>query len=338
MVNLGQEITVNILEEIEKAIPYLELEVQKQIALRDKIEGILNDYEITSKRYDLVKGDVAEKAKTFLVCKKWEGASNNTLYNYGLFFNKMNDYFHKPVSMITTIDLRMFIAKTYSECKASTQNAQMSKIKSFFTWLHDEGYINNNPSKNLKEIKAPKRKRGYIKAIDIEKMREQCRDTRDKALLEFLLSTGCRVGECSDSLISEIDWQNNSIKVIGKGDKERTVYFSIKCRYFLMQYIEERQKKGILIDNLFITKRKPYRQLGTRAIQRDIKRMSEDANIGYSVFPHLCRHTFTQNCVDNGMPINITQKLMGHSSSDTTAIYYDISNIDLKNEYRKVAI
>lgn len=338
MMNLSQEIAFNIIDEIVKVVPYFEEDIQQQGRLKNYIENLLNDYEITSKRTDLTTSDILEKAYIYLACKKLEGASKHTIYNYTLTFKKMNNYFYKPVSMITTTDLRLFIAQEYKDCQPSSQNAQISKIKAFFTWLQDEGYVTINPSKNLKEIKVPKRKRGHIKAIDIEKMREQCKTTRDRALLEFLLATGCRVAECSNALISNIDWDNNTIRVIGKGNQERTVCFNIKCRYYLIKYIEERQTQGIFIDSLFITFRKPYKQLGIRAIQRDVKRIATDAEITYSVFPHLYRHTFTKSCIDNGVPINITQKLMGHSSSDTTAIYYEISDDDLKQEYKKVAI
>lgn len=338
MINLSQEIAFSIIEEIVKVVPYLEEDIRQQGRLKNYIESLLNDYEITSRRTDLTTSDILEKAYIFLACKKLEGASKHTIYNYTLTFKKMNNYFYKPVSMITTNDLRLFIAQEYKDCQPNSQNTQISRMKAFFTWLQDEGYIASNPTKSLKEIKVPKRKRGHIKAIDIEKMREQCKNIRDKCLVEFLLATGCRVGECSDALISNIDWDNNSILVIGKGNKERTVYFNVKCRYYLIKYIEERQDKEIFIDSLFITERKPYRQLGIRAIQRDIKRISVDAGITYSVYPHLYRHSYCQRLVDSKVPINITQKLLGHSSSDTTSIYYDISDNDLKQEYRKVAI
>lgn len=338
MINLSQEIAFDIIEEVIKVIPYFEEDIQQQGKLKNHIENLLNDYEITSKRTDLVTSDLLEKATIFLACKKLEGTSKNTIYNYTLTFKKMNNYFYKPISMITTTDLRLFIAQEYKDCQPSSQNTQISRMKAFFTWLQDEGYITSNPTKSLKEIKVPKRKRGYIKAIDIEKMREQCKATRDRALLEFLLATGSRVEECSDALISNINWDNNTIRVIGKGNQERTLCFNIKCRYYLIKYIEERQTQGVFIDSLFITFRKPYRQLGIRAIQRDVKRIATDAGITYSVFPHLCRHTFTKSCIDNGVPINITQKLMGHASADTTGIYYDINDDDLKQEYKKVAI
>lgn len=336
MPNFTQEIAVSILDEIVQAVSYLELDGRKQIEIRDIIERKLNNYEITSKSTEIATGDVMEKAFIFLSCKRLEGMKESTGYGYRLLFKRMESYFKKPVTTITTIDLRMFLAKEYSGNIPSSINNKVWKIKSYFTWLQDEGYILQNPAKNLNPTKEPIRKRGHIQQLDIERMREHCTTIRDKALFEFLLSTGCRVGEVSGAKTEKIDWNNNSISVIGKGDKERTVIFSIRARLFLMNYITERQNAGILSNNLFICSKKPYAPLGKRSIEKLVKGIADKAGITYDIFPHLFRHTYAASAVDHDVPVHILQKFMGHSSADTTQIYYELSDENLKQEYKKM--
>lgn len=338
LVNLQQEIAIRIIDETIKLLPYLDIDIKTQIKLRDIIEEQLNDYSITSNSTELVKGDVLEKAFLFLSCKKLEGMKDSTRYNYTLMFKKMNTYFTKPLSFITTMDLRLFLAKEYKGNQPNSLNDKVNKIRAFFRWLQDEGYITQNPARNLMLTKEPYRKKGHIESIDVEKMRESCKTIRDKALFEFLLSTGCRVSEVTYATIDKINWEDNSILVIGKGDKERKVFFSTRAKLFLMQYITQRQNKDIFSNSLFIASKKPYGTLGQRSIQKSIKNISERAGVPYDVHTHKLRHTFCQKCIDHKIPLSITQKLMGHESSQTTSLYYSINDNDMKQEYRKIAL
>ncbi len=336
MPNLSQEITINIIEDIIKVVPYLQVDIPKQIQLRNKIEERLNDYEITSRCTDLVKGDLLEKAFIYLSCKRLEGMAESTSYSYRLMFKVLAEYFNKPISMITTIDLRMFLAKAYAGNQPSSINSKIWKIKAFFQWLQDEGYLVQNPARNLQPTKEPIRKRGHIKQIDLERMREECKTIRDKALFEFLLSTGCRVSEVTNATLDKINWDNNSISVIGKGNKERTVIFSTRARFFLMNYLSDRQNRGILSNSLFVASKKPYHKLGSRSIEKDVDMIAVRAGITYNVFPHLYRHTFATSGVNHGVPVHIMQQMLGHSSADTTQIYYDLSEDNIKQEYKKM--
>jgi integrase/recombinase XerD len=338
MPNLSQEITIKIIDEITKAVPYFEVDIQQQIRLRNKIDELLNDFEITSRCTDLVKGDLLEKAYIFLSCKRLEGMAESTSYNYRLMFKIMAEYFNKPLSMVTTIDLRMFLAKAYASNQPNSINSKIWKIKAFFQWLQDEGYIVQNPARNLHPTKEPERRRGHVKQIDVEKMREQCKSIRDKALFEFLLSTGCRVSEASDAEIDKIDWSNNNIKVVGKGNKERTVIFSTRARLFLINYIEGRERQDIHSNSLFVAGKYPYYKLGRRSIEKDIGKIAERAGITYNIFPHLLRHTFATTAVNQDVALPALQRLMGHESSDTTQIYYDYSEESINKEYRKMAL
>lgn len=336
MPNLSQEIAVNIIDEIIKIVPYFQVDVQKQIHLRNKVEEMLNGFEITSRCTDLVKGDILEKAFIYLSCKRLEGMKESTSYNYRLLFKRMGSYFIKPISTITTIDLRLFMAKEYGNNSPASMNNKICKIKAFFSWMQDEGYIVQNPARNLQLVKEPYRKRGHIPQMDLEKMREQCKTIREKALFEFLLSTGCRVSEVSDATLDKICWDDNSVTVIGKGDKERTVIFSTRARLFLINYLQDRESKGIHSNCLFVNSKKPHGALGRRSIEKDVKKIAERSGITYDVFPHLYRHTFATSGVNHGVPVHIMQQMLGHSSADTTQVYYDLSEDNIKQEYKKM--
>ncbi len=336
MPNLSQEIAISIIDEVIKIVPYFQVDIQQQIRLRNKVEEQLNGFEITSRCTDLVKGDILEKAFIYLSCKRLEGMKETTSYNYRLLFKRMGEYFIKPISTITTIDLRLFMTKEYGSNSQASMNNKICKIKAFFAWMQDEGYIVQNSARNLQLVKEPYRKRGHIPQMDVEKMREQCKTIRDKAIFEFLLSTGCRVSEVSNATLDKIDWSNNNITVIGKGDKERTVIFSTRSRLFLINYLQDRENKGIHSNNLFICSKKPYLPLGTRSIEKELTKIAERAGITYNIFPHLMRHTFATSGVNHGVPVHIMQQMLGHSSADTTQVYYDLSDDSIQHEYKKM--
>lgn len=338
MVNLSNEITVNIINEVTKIVPYLGVDIQKQIELRNKIEEQLNDYDITSKCTALSSCDILDKAFIFLSCKKLEGMKDTTRYNYTLLFKCMNTYLNKPLISISTMDLRLFLAKAYKNNQANSLNSKISNIKAFFGWLQDEGYLIQNPTKNLMLTKEPYRRRGSVLPIDIERMRKSCSTIREKTLINFLFATGCRVSEVTNAIINNINWQENSIIVIGKGDKERKVYFDLKTRLYLIDYIKYREDNSIFSDSLFVASKFPYAKLGQRSIERDFKDIASRAGITYNVSVHYARHSFCQNCIDHKVPINVTQKFMGHFSSNTTSLYYTISDEDMKQEYRKISL
>lgn len=335
MPNLSQEIAINIINEITKVVRFFEADIPQQIRLRNLIEEQLNDYEITSKSTALVTGDLLEKVFIYLSCKKLEGMAIGTRKNYTFLFKRMNEYLNKPVSMITVMDLRMFLAKAYPYNQASSLNSKISNIKAFFIWLQVEGYIIQNPARNLSLIKEPYRKRKALTMEEVELIRDACNTDREKAMFELMISSGCRAAEISNADINKIKWDDRTMTVIGKGNKERTVIFSTRAKLFMQSYLNQRINKSTY---LFTASKRPYAKLGTRSIERDISDIAQRAGINHSVYPHLCRHTFANISANQNMSLPALQKLMGHSSSDTTQIYYTLDQDTLKSEYKKLAL
>ncbi|WP_230141566.1 tyrosine-type recombinase/integrase, partial [Clostridium neonatale] len=288
--------------------PQLELDLQKQLEVKKTIDETLYDYEVQTKCTDLVASDIEEKAKLYLACKKLEGLSNKTLYNYRLFLEKLDQYFTKPCSTISTMDLRMFIALMGKDKKASTVNGYITYLKNFFGWLQNEEYIIKNPAAKLKQTKVPKVVLQGYKADNLEKLREACKTEKEKSLFELLDSTACRISEIDNIKLEDINWQEQSIVVTGKGNKQRIVYFSTKAKLHMMAYIGER-KEGYL----FISDKAPHQHIKVRALQLILSKIKDRAGVTERVHCHKFRRTQATYLLNSGMTIQGVQKILGHT-------------------------
>lgn len=312
---------------------FLEFEdLQKQIKLRKILDEILYSYDVVTKETSLVASDIEDKMRIFFASKKLEGMSNKTIKNYNYILNKFASFMRKPLSSITTMDMRMYLAYISKDLKPGSVNAILFCFKSFFSWLVNEEYIYKNPMSKLKATKIPKRLRHALTEEELELLRQACKTDREKALIEFLVSTGCRLSEVIGVNIANINWHEMSLNVIGKGNKERKVYFSTKSKILMKKYLETRKGQS---SALFTSDRRPYERIGGRAVERMIKKIADSAGFDKSVYPHLMRHSFATNNLNKGMNITTIQHLMGHETSSTTMIYAKLSEETIKHEYRK---
>ncbi|NEZ47977.1 integrase [Clostridium niameyense] len=305
-----------------------------QLKVRAIVEEVLYKYSILSEEKALVGSDIEEKIGIYLATKKLDGLSIQTLKNYKYNLLIFAEYLRKPLAAINTMDLRMFLAQRCKNMKPSSMNGQISILKSFFSWLHDEEYIPKNPAKKIKQTKQPKRVRHALNEEEIEFLRQACKTDREKALVEFLISTGCRLSEVVGVNKEDINWNEMSLFVVGKGDKERKVYFSTKAKILIKKYLLTR------VDNneaLFVASKKPYGRLGGRSIQREIKKIAKRARLEKSIYPHLFRHSFATCKINSGMPLPILQHIMGHENPSTTQIYAELSEENIRHEYRKIS-
>ena len=154
----------------------------------------------------------------------------------------------------------------------------------------------------------------------------------EKALVEFLVSSGCRVSEVAGLRVQDIDWQERKCKVIGKGGKQRTVYFSVRAKLMLQLYIEGR-KGG---EALFSSSRAPYEPLSDRGIEKIISKLGKRIGMERPLYPHLMRHTFASHALSAGMDLTVIQHLLGHTDPKTTLIYAEINPIRVQYEYNRV--
>ena len=332
--NCNDEVSTILTGRLTMLFSHLEVDLPKQLEMKKIIDEVLYKYEITTKETSLVTSDVNQKAKLYLACKKLEGLSSKTLYNYSLELSKFDKFFHKPVSTINSMDIRMYMAQIGEGKQENTVNTKMVPIRDFFQWLQNEEYIISNPTKKVKPVKEPHRERTPLTDEQVEIIREGLTDKRDKAIFEFLINTGCRVGELINIRLNDIDWTKMTLLVVGKGNKQRRVYFNDRTKISLLKYIENR--KGIS-DYLFIGTKRPYKELSTRAVQTIINKIEKNTEVGVNLHPHLFRHTFATKALSSGMPIEVVQLLLGHEQIDTTQIYAKVKEVNVEYMYRKIA-
>ncbi|WP_244833359.1 site-specific tyrosine recombinase/integron integrase [Clostridium sp. BJN0001] len=323
-------------EFIVKAIGKLTLEFNynwdEQKKLRELLYLALYNYEVVSSEKSLVASDLKEKILLYLQVKKLENYSKATLKNYTYTLRKFSDFIVKPVSTITKNDIRYFMALNYSKLKPSTINNKIACFKTFFEWLEQEELIQKNPARSLLGTRLPKHLRHSLTLEELEKIRMACINLRERALIEFIFATGCRISEVMNTNISDIDFSNNSLKVIGKGEKERIVFFNDKTKLHLKKYIDTRDDENRA---LFIATKSPFNRLSRRSLEVAVSNIGKRAKIGKPVFPHLLRHTMATLGLQSGADITTIQHLLGHTTPSTTQIYAENSLDNLKHEYKQ---
>ncbi|AOV07073.1 tyrosine-type recombinase/integrase [Sporosarcina ureilytica] len=255
--------------------------------------------------------------------KRIEGYSPLTLKMYGFQCNLLKRYFGDVImGDITTENLKKYLGEAGGHLKPSSLGHRVRFIKSLFKWAHEEGFIFKNPAAKLKEPKLGKRIPKYLSKHEIELLREGCYTSLENALFEFFYSTGCRIGEIAKLNRNDINFAGNSVIVHGKGDKEREVYFNIRCAIWLKRYLDERDDEEPC---LFVTERKPIRRMSIDSLRYVVKRISNRAGINKTIHPHQLRHSYATHLVDNGAPLEVIQSLLGHEKSETTRIYAHLS-------------
>lgn len=220
-----------------------------------KIDDILQGFSVT-RESGKERSNLKKRISSFLAAKKIDGLSDKTLKNYremlGLFVTRVD----KHVTKITTDDVREYIGYLSIErgLKDSSVQTHINTLRSFFSWLDIEDIIKKNPMRKIKSLKIDRlRSRRPLTPEQLEQLRDGCRTYKEKALVEFLVSTGCRLSEAASLKVSQVDWQARSAVVLGKGNKERTVYFSVRAKLMLEAYLSVR-KGG---DALFASSRTP---------------------------------------------------------------------------------
>ena len=312
------------------------LDNNQRIKLKEILTEICLNYQIEriepTKKQEILKNNTNILNK-FISSKEIEGCSNRTLNYYKDNINKMFDAVKLPVNEITTEMLRNYLAdyKNNSNAGMVTIDNMRRTLSSFFAWLENEDYIVKSPVRRIHKVKTTRRVKETLTDENLEKLRDTCSNVRDLAILELLISTGMRVGEITRLNISDMNFQERSCIVLGKGNSEREVYFSAKSKMYIEKYLKTR------IDNneaLFVSIIKPYNRLGISGIEIAIRNLGKQANIN-KVHPHKFRRTMATMAIDKGMPIEQVQKLLGHIKIDTTMEYAMVNQNNVKNSHRK---
>ncbi len=312
-----------LLNDLDLVVNILSPDVDS-IKLKVRLEEIINRYEINLKSEVTQKEDLIANIKLYISAKRLEGLSDLTLQDYYRELLLFEFYVQKPTVNITTSDIRQYLAND-ENVSASTTGKKLSVIKTFFTWLVDEEILLKNPAARIKQVKLPKRLPKALTALELEALREACETLRERALVEVLYSTGCRLSEVSNMTKGKVDWSTCSLSVIGKGNKERIVYLNPKATYHLERYLEECEEDDNNSEYIFTTIRRPYRQMQNKTIQDLVDKIASRTNIAKNVTPHVFRHTMATLAMENGIELGDLQQLLGHESANTTLRYAAVS-------------
>lgn len=237
-----------------------------------------------------------------------------------------------PETRTTVYHIRDYLNRERNRgISESTLEGYRSILCSYFGWLHNETLIIHNPCINLGPIRCPKVVKLPYSDVEIEKLKEVCYSPRDKALVCFLLSTGCRIGEVIQLNRDDVDYQGMQCKVLGKGNKERVVYIDNITRMNMMRYERSRSDTS---NALFAGKGSDRMTAG--GIRKTLKTLEEKSGVE-NVHPHRFRRTLATNLINRGMPIQEVARILGHDRLDTTMKYIYINDMSVKAAYQKYA-
>ena len=274
-----------------------------------------------------------EYLKMFIEAKQIEGCSARTLQYYQVTIEHLLKNIDTVIRKITTDEIRTYLAEYQqrNNCSKVTVDNVRRNISSFFSWLEEEDYILKSPMRRIHKIKTKQPVKEIISDEMIERLRDNCRCSRDLAMIDLLYSTGIRVGELVGLNISDIDFEERKCVVYGKGDKERRVYFDAKAKLHLQNYINSRTDTN---PALFVTLDSPYERLKISGVEIRVRELGRKLNIE-KIHPHKFRRTMATRAIDKGMPIEQVQKILGHSQIGTTMQYAIVNQNNVKTSHQK---
>ena len=267
--------------------------------------------------------------------------SEYTIKNYRIDILEFINYY-KNYTSITYKDIKGYLSYLYNnKYKNSTISRKISALRTFYSYLYEQKLVDKNIFKSISLPKKEKKLPKYLNICDLECIFNTPDintpiGIRNRLILELLYATGMRVSELSSIKIKDIDLSNKTIRIIGKGSKERIVCYGSECEKILNLYLKDSRK--ILLNNknndyLIIGKGKSKKGLSVRSIEKIIDEVITTSAINKKISPHVLRHTFATHLLNEGCDILIVKELLGHSSLDTTGIYTHISNEKLRKVY-----
>lgn len=219
------------------------------------------------------------------------------------------------------------------EFSKTTINRKITSIKTFLIWCIEKNYLESSSLKSVKNLKAEKKLPNVLTANYINQLLDSLsskdpKDIRDKAILELMYSSGLRVSEVSNLSIKDIK-NNKSIKVLGKGNKERVLPITSRAYDVINKYL-------IHSRTVFVNEKSDsFLFLGVRGGQLSDREIRRIVKLRVGTFPHSLRHTFATHLLDGGADLRIVQELLGHNDPSTTQIYTHVSKKQMKKKYKQ---
>jgi len=286
-----------------------------------------------------MKGNTGKFLKEFIAYLEFEkNYSAYTLRGYAQDINTFLDFMGGGgADGITHLDIRNFLAflgeKRY---KKSSIARKLAAVRSFFKYLAKEGVIRKNPLTYVSTPRLPERIPSFLEIDEVNLLIDMpARNTllglRDAAMLEVLYSTGIRVSELISLRVKDVDFLGGTIKVKGKGSKERIIPAGERPLTTLRDYLRRRGKEEETRGPVFLNERAGV--LTVRSVARAISKYIEKASIKKKVTPHTMRHTFATHLLNGGCDLRAVQEMLGHVNLSTTQVYTHVSTERLKKVY-----
>lgn len=312
-----------------------DLDCRQMAQLKAVLTSELHNVEIIEKE-ECVYQQTQENEQflnSFISAKKIEGCSDKTLAYYRNTIERLLVTLSMAICHITTSDIRTYLSNYQEEHQSSkvTIDNMRRIFSSFFAWLEDEDYIAKSPVRRIHKVKTDSLVKEVLSDEQLEQLRDSCTNKRDLAIIDFLSSTGIRVGELVKLNREDIDFHERQCVVFGKGNKERVVYFNARTKLHLQQYLNERTD-----DNpaLFVSLNSPHSRLTISGVEVRIRKLGQSLSMP-KVHPHKFRRTLATMAIDKGMPIEQVQRLLGHVRIDTTLHYAIVNQNNVKLAHKK---
>ena len=339
---------------ISKGIPDTDIE----------IDAILGEYEVQERITEVaIRSEDRNEYlfKKFLVAKTVKGCTDRTIHMYKKTLSFVFDRINKTADEVMADDIRYYLAVRQKRdgISKTTANNELRVLGSFYQYLQSEEIILKNPTLKIEKIRERKKKKSAFTELEIERIRNATKNNRERAIVDVLLSTGCRVSELTGIRISDI--KGDKLVVHGKGEKDRTVYLNAKAVVSLEEYLKERNdtnpyvfcggidargRKEILYKYNTERNGEWYRDpelisdqhVGKGTIEQLMRKLKKRSGIESACYPHKFRRTCATMALRRGMPIEQVSKMLGHESVSTTQIYLDLSDKELEEAHRKYVV
>lgn len=337
---------------LQETAPAMTVE-QEQAALR-ALDMACTGYAVqhTGTALTVRSGEMPDIVKQYLVSGKISGLSVKTLDNRRLYLSRFCAAIGKPVTEATAMDVRVYLYDYQRTRGVSDRSLEQlrSALSAFYAWAVDNEIMQRNPCKTVGRIRYEYRQREALDMYELEQLRGACRDLRETAMIEFMYSTGCRVSELCGVKLADIDWHDGSVKLFGKGKKERVGYFNAKALVSVRRYLVARKYDS---EYLFASERAPNGQsaaaegeqlvhggLTAAAVEKAVRVIVArlDGAVAKRITPHILRHTMATQALKCGMPIEQISQLLGHSDVAVTRIYAESCQQDIKAAHEKYVV
>ena len=320
---------VSFIEQMEKELASF-VTVEQMEGIRRSVVELLDKFAMTELREQDMEDD--DLLQCYLDAMRVQNRSPQTIKRYEYIIGNVMKAVRVPTRRINVYHLRNYLSREKARgIKDSTLEGTRQVISAYFNWLQREALIEKNPVANLGAIKCEKKKKKRYTEIELAKLHICCESARDRAIIEFLSSTGCRVSEMTGLNREDVDLERMECVVHGKGNKERAVFMSDVAGAAIREYLESRKDS---CEALFAGRGGERLQPG--GVRFMLKELAKKAGVEH-VHPHKFRRTRATELTRRGMPIQIVSRILGHEKIDTTMKYLDIDNEHMRSEFRRFA-